>query len=376
MSRQKIRQILDAILVPFLAVISGLAVMGLLIIIAKKPVIESYQILIKFGFGCKDLAHCAFFTTLERSTPLILTGLSAVVAFRSGMFSIGQEGQFLMGSVMAAWLGYSIHLPNVIHPIVIILASMIAGAIYGWIPGVLRVRLGVNELLATIIMNGIAVTFTEYLVEYPMRADKSTTAYSPVIDQTAWLPSFFAGSKWGVGFIIAILAVLAVYFYLWRTKAGYEQRMAGQSKKFALFGGIPSNEAAIRAMVISGALAGLAGAVEVLGVQRRIMTGYSTGLGFDGLTAAILGQTHPIGVTVVAILFSGLKLGAQLGLQIKADIPRELGGTIIGFIILFVAARKIYENNIDRVRAFFTPRQGGGDKGYMDRLRGFFARGK
>jgi general nucleoside transport system permease protein len=376
MSIKKIRQILDAILVPFLAVISGLVIMGLLILIAKKPVFEAYQILFKFGFGCKDLAHCAFFTTLERSTPLILTGLSAVIAFRSGMFSIGQEGQFLMGSVMAAWLGYSIHLPNVIHPIVIIIFSMLAGAIYGWIPGVLRVRLGVNELLATIILNSIAVVFTEYLVEYPMRADRSTTAYSPVIDKTAWLPSFFPGSKWGMGFIIAIVAVIVVFFYLWKTKAGYEQRMAGQSKSFALFGGIPSHKAAIRAMIISGALSGLAGAVEVLGVQRRIMTGYSTGLGFDGLTAAILGQTHPLGVTIVSILFSGLKLGAQLGLQIKADIPRELGGTIIGFIILFVAARKFYENNIDRIRGFFDQGKGDGPKGYFDRLRGFFAKGK
>jgi simple sugar transport system permease protein len=133
--------------------------------------------------------------------------------------------------------------------------------------------------------------------------------------------------------------------------------MAGQSKKFALFGGILSDKAAIRAMLISGALAGLAGAIEVMGVHRRIMTAFSVGLGWDGLTSAILGQTHPFGVFIVAILFSGLKLGAQLGLQLNLNIPRELGGTIIGFIILFVAAGKLYETSIGRVRDWLARRQ-------------------
>ena len=364
MTRRALSKLLDAILIPLLAVISGLILMGILVVITGKPLWESYQILITSAFGCKDAAtSCSLFTTLERATPLIFTGLSAVVAFRSGMFSIGQEGQYLLGAVTAAYLGYAIHLPYVIHPAVIILASMAAGAFYAWIPGVLKVKLGVNELLATIMMNAIAVTFTEYMVQYPMRADRGTTAHSPIIDDTALLPSFFQGSRWGVGFIIAVLAVILVLIYLWRTKAGYEQRMAGQSLKFAFFGGIPSDQAAIRAMIISGALAGLAGAVEVLGVQHRIMTGFSTGLGFDGLTAAILGQTHPIGVFIVAILFAGLRLGAQIGLQIQVHIPQEVGGTIIGFIILFVAASKFYQNLIISVRKLLSRSSGIKTKG-------------
>ena len=355
MTPRALRKLLDAILIPLLAVLSGLILMGVLVVVTGKPLWESYRILITSAFGCKNMAtSCSLFTTLERATPLIFTGLSAVVAFRSGMFSIGQEGQYLMGAVMAAYLGYAIHLPYVIHPLVIILASMAAGAFYSWIPGILKVKLGVNELLATIMMNAIAITFTEFMVQYPMRGDRGTTAHSPVIDATAFLPSFFQGSRWGVGFLIAVLAVIVLVVYLWRTKSGYEQRMAGQSLKFAFYGGIPSDQAAIRAMVISGALAGLAGAVEVLGVQHRIMTGFSTGLGFDGLTAAILGQTHPIGVFIVAILFAGLRLGAQIGLQIQVHIPQEVGGTIIGFIILFVAAQKFYQNSITSVRKLLT----------------------
>jgi len=363
MKSKQLRKLLDSILVPVLAILSGLVVMGILIVILKKPLFESYAILFSKGFGCEAYGNCIFITALERATPLILTGLSAVVAFRSGMFSIGQEGQYLLGAAIAAYLGYAIHLPPILHPLVLMLAAMLVGAGYGWIPGILKVKLGVNELLATIMLNSIAALIIEYLVQFPMRGDRSTTAHSPVIDESAQLMSFLPGSKWGVGFVIAVLAVIVVYIYLWRTKAGYEQRMAGQSKRFALFGGIRSDSAAIRAMIISGALAGLAGAIEVMGVHRRIMTGFSVGLGFDGLTSAILGQTHPIGVFIVAILFSGLKLGAQLGLQLKLEIPRELGGTIIGFIILFVAAGKLYEENIARVRDWFARRQGSKLKG-------------
>ena len=356
MHTKKLTKILDAVLVPALAIISGLVLMAVLIAITGKPIFESYGILFSKGFGCTKIGNCAIFSTLERATPIILTGLSAVVAFRSGLFSIGQEGQFLMGSVVAAWLGYSIHLPGGVHKIVIMLACMAVGAAYGYIPGILKVKLGVNELLATIILNTIATLFIEFMVQFPMRADKATTAHSPLIDPTAELATFLPGSKWGVGFIIAIVMAVLIYLYLWKTKWGYEQRMAGQAKRFALFGGVSSDKAAIRAMLISGALAGLAGAVEVLGVHRRIMTAFSVGLGFDGVTAAILGQTHPLGVIIVSILFAGLKLGAQLGLQLKLGIPRELGGTIIGFIILFIAARKFYEGSIDSVREWFNKR--------------------
>jgi general nucleoside transport system permease protein len=363
MKNPQFRKLLDAILVPLLAILSGLVVMGILILILKKPLFESYAILFSNGFGCAGYGNCIFITALERATPLILTGLSAVVAFRSGMFSIGQEGQYLLGAAAAAWLGYVIHLPSILHPLILMFAAMLVGAGYGWIPGILKVKLGVNELLATIMLNSIAALIIEYLVQFPMRADRSTTAHSPVIDESAQLMAFLPGSKWGVGFVIAVIAVIAIYIYLWRTKPGYEQRMAGQSKKFALFGGIRSDSAAVRAMLISGALAGLAGAIEVMGVHRRIMTGFSVGLGFDGLTTAILGQIHPIGVFIVAILFSGLKLGAQLGLQLQLEIPRELGGTIIGFIILFVAAGKLYEQSIVRAREWSTRRRGRDLKG-------------
>ncbi len=352
------RKRLNAVLVPILAIISGLIVAGFLVLFTDVSPLNAITELFRAGFGCRAIDRCSLFTTLERSTPLLLTGLSAVVAFRSGMFSIGQEGQLMIGAIMAAWLGFAIDLPPVIHPLFVIAAAMLAAGVYGWVPGVLKVKLGVNEIISTIVLNDIAILFATYLVNFPLRADRGTTAYSPVVDDTAKLLVFLPGSKWGIGFAIALLAALGVYLYLWRSSFGYEQRMAGEASRFALFGGIRNDQAAIRGMFISGALAGLAGAIEVLGVHYRINQDFSLGLGFDGLAVAILGQVHPVGVVLVAILFAGVRLGAQLGLQFSFGIPRELGGGIIALVILFVAAAQFYEITLEKLQI------------YIDRLRG------
>lgn len=343
----------DALLIPVLAVLSGLLLASVFVLMAGVSPLTAYAELFRSGFSCVQLTRCNLFQTLQLATPLMLTGLSAVVAFRSGMFNLGQEGQYLIGAVVAAWLGIAIHLPPVIHPLVIIAASMAAAGAYGWIPGVLKVRLGVNEVITTIIMNNIANLFAIYVVNFPLRADASTTARSPMIDATAQLPVFLQGSKWGVGFVLALLAAYLVYVYLWRSVPGYEQRMSGQAPLFARYGGIRSDRAAIRGMVIAGALGGLAGAIELLGVHRRLLQGFSTGLGFDGVLVAILGRVHPLGVVLVAILFAGVRLGAQIGLQTSVHIPRELGGGIIALIILFVAAENFYRGWLDRVRGWF-----------------------
>jgi len=358
MTVRRRRQILDAILIPILAIITGLAVSAAFILLTDTPPLVAYQELFKAGFGCERLDNCSFFLTLERATPLILTGLSAVMAFRSGMFSLGQEGQFLLGALVAAWLGYAIQLPPVIHALVILLFAMMIGAAYAYIPAVLKVRLNVNEVISTIILNSIAALFVTYMVNFPLRANRNTTASTPIISSSAELPSFFPGSHWGFGFLIAVAAVIFVWFYLWRTVPGYEQRMSGQAPFFARFGGIRSARSAIRGMLFSGALAGLAGGIEVLGVSHQVVAGFSTGLGFDGVLVAILGQAHPLGVFLVAILFAGIRLGAQIGLQITTNIPRELGGGILALIILFVAARSLFGDIINLFRNSFGAGRG------------------
>ncbi len=346
-------KIIDNLLIPVLAIISGLLVASVAVLMTKTNPLVAYAELFKSAFSLRNFPRSNLFITFQLATPLMLTGLSAVVAFRSGLFSLGQEGQLMLGGIMAAWLGYIIHLPPVIHPIVAVVAAMLVGGVYGWFPGVLKVKLGVNEIISTMMLNNIAVLFVTYLINFPLRADQSTTAHSPVIDDTAKLPTFAPGSKWGVGFVLALLAAALVYVYLWRLSSGYEQRMAGQAPFFALFGGIPSDRAAIRGMFISGALSGLAGAIQVLGVHYRMLAGFSAGMGFDGLTAAILGRVHPVGTVIVAIFFAGVRQGAQIGLQFAVKIPRELGGGIIALMILFVAADKLFRGRIDQVGALW-----------------------
>jgi simple sugar transport system permease protein len=315
-----------------------------------------------YGTGGNRLA-----VVLEQSTPVILTALSAAVAFQSGMFSIGMDGQFILGAITVAFLGYwlpnqiyalagvgdikgaSETLINVMHlvvPLICIAAAMIVGAFYSWIPGYLKIKLNVNELISTIILNAIAVQLVGWLVNYPLRSDMNQTARTARIDDTAWLVPFnrgllptvewFQGARLGVGIVIALVAALGVWFYLWRTTGGYEQRMTRGSSLFARFGGIPSERAAIRAMIISGALSGLAGAIAILGVERRLIDGYQlVGTGFTGVLVAILAKESVIGILLVAPFFAGLNLGAT-NLQF-GNLPRELGGIIISFIVLFSA---------------------------------------
>lgn len=353
MTAETRKKILNSFLTPILAVMSGLALAAMLILMTGANPLAAYAQLFRAGFSCAEFQHCNLFTTFQLATPLMLTGLSAVVAFRAGLFSLGQEGQLILGGMTAAWLGYAIHLPPIVHPAVAIVAAMLVGGIYGWFPGVLKVRLGVNEIISTIVLNSIANLFVLYLINFPLRADQSTTAHSVPIDETARLVAFASGSKWGIGFVLALLAAGLVYLYLWRSSPGYEQRMAGQAPFFARFGGIPSEQATIRGMFISGMLAGLAGAIQALGVHYRMLDGFSGGLGFDGVTAAILGQVHPLGTIIAATFFAGLRQGAQVGLQFAFKIPRELGGGIIALMILFVAADQLFRYHIDRIDALW-----------------------
>lgn len=390
-----LRRTLDSLSIPLIAIVLGLLASSFFVVLAGASPIETYQRLFCEGFGprgCETFGDLLFTqienedgTTqtvfspaygdggsrialvLEQATPLILTALSAAVAFQAGMFSIGMDGQFLMGAIVAAFLGYWLPeqvyalvgaadyesapqaLTLVMHlliPLVCLSAAMLAGAIYSWIPGYIKIKLNVNELISTIIFNAIAVQLIGYLVNFPLRSDMNNVARTQRIDDTAWLIPFnrgifadvewFSGARVGVGIFIALLAAGMVWFYLRRMTAGYEQRMTRGSSLFARFGGISTGRAALRAMLISGALSGLAGSLAILGVERRVVDGFATGgTGFEGVLVAILAKESIIGILLVAPFFAGLNLGAT-NLQF-GNLPRQLGGIIISFIILFSA---------------------------------------
>ncbi len=411
---KRLRSYLETLAIPILATILGLAVSSIFILSAGVSPTETFSRLFCEGFGSRGcetiddllfveiededtgeiVTHFAPFygerghsiaLALERATPLILTALSATVAFKAGMFSIGMDGQLVLGAVVATVIGYGlpdqiymiagiedpdlvVGLPRVLMQITVpalaMGAAMIVGAFYSWIAGYLKVKLNVNELISTIVLNAIAVQLVGYLINFPLRADLNNVARTHRIDDTAWLIPFsrglfdnvewFSGSRLGIGFVIATIAGILIWMFLWRTKAGYEQRMAQGAPKFAKFGGIPADRAIIRAMLISGALSGLAGAIQILGVERRIVDGFAgSATGFDGVLIAILAQESIMGIFIVATLFAGLQLGA-INLQF-GNIPRQLGSMIIALIILFTSMEDYFRDIFTRLRLRLDP---------------------
>jgi ABC-type uncharacterized transport system permease subunit len=309
----------------FYALVTG----GLLILVAGENPFVTYGRFFSSGFSCAPGAgRCVLITALTFATPLILAGLSATVALRAGFFSIGQAGQMMVGAAAATWIGSRVLIPAGVHPIVALLAAMVFGGLWGLLPAMLREYVGVNEILSTLLLNPIAGLVIGI---FPMGRLADTVLLEPLIPST----------KLNAGMFIALCAVAFVLVYYWRTTRGLEIRTAANAPRFARYAGITPHLPVLRAMLLSGALAGLAGAVEVLGVQYRFVTTYTAFTDFDGLIVAFVGHLNPLGVIIIGILLGGLRSGSITGLQIGSHIPRELGSAIIAFILLFVATNRI-----------------------------------
>ena len=309
---------------------------ALLILAAGQNPITAYASLFNAGFSCHSGAgRCALMTSLQFATPLILTGLSAAVALRGGFFSIGQAGQMLFGAAAASLLAGRMSLPLGIHPVIALLGAALFGGLWGLIPGALKHFVGVNEILSTLFLNPIAAVLVG-LVRLPgVRPDARLLPLVPDTKLTA-------------GFLLALAAAFLVYVLLWRMARGLEMRTLGQAARFALYGGMPRHAPAMITMALSGALAGLAGGVEVLGVHYHFVTSFSAVNDYDGLIVAFAGGLHPAGVVLFSILLGGLRTGSLIGLQIRSGIPRELGGALIALLLLFIATNRFSRRDTGR----------------------------
>ncbi|MHA1958994.1 MAG: ABC transporter permease [Candidatus Thorarchaeota archaeon] len=274
------------------------------------------------------------------ATPLILTGLSVALAFRCGLFNIGAEGQLYMGAMAAAVVGYMWSFPVFLHPFLSLLVGAIAGGLWGFVPGLLKAYRGAHEVVTTMMLSYTAILFTSYLVgtNGPFW-DGSMVPQTPALQDTAILPTLF-GNYIHWGFIIAILAIFAIDFLINRTVLGYEMRAVGHNVDAAEYAGINSRKKMAVALGLSGALSGLAGAEEIMGTYERFVSNWSPGLGWDGITVAVLGNNSPWGVFAGAIFFGALKAGGNTMHQI-AHVPIEMVKVIQGLVVLFVAAPRI-----------------------------------
>ena len=321
------------ILVQVVAVLLALLIGAVLLLLSGANPLEAYAALFRGAFG----SPIAIGRTLEKATPLIFSGLAVAFAFKAGMFNIGAQGQLLFGAITAAFLGFALHgLPPFIHMPLALIGGALAGGAYAFIPGALKAYRGVHEVITTIMLNYIAINITDYLANGPWKDSSggNVVARTPVVDASAAIGRL---GPVPIGFIIAILAAIVAWWLLQKTTVGFEIRMVGLNPSAARYAGIKVAKTLILTMVISGILAGMGGAVETLGVVGRYQPGFNVGLGFDGITVAMLGKTNPFGVIPAAILVGAMKAGSS-EMQFASGVAKEITDVLQALILFFVAA--------------------------------------
>ena len=283
-----------------------------------------------------------FSESLVTSAPYIFAGLALALGFRGGVFNIGAEGQLFVGGLASVYVGYSMSgLPGYVHLPLALLAGALAGAIWGAIPGFLKARFGAHEVINTIMMNYVAFRLTDYLLQGGPMMRGDGMPITPEIKPSAYLPALFPRPmRLHVGFFLALAIAALVYWFLWKTKYGFEIRMVGANPRGARYAGVNIMRTIVLTMALSGALAGLAGTNQVLGLDHRLVRAFSTGYGFDSIALALLGNSHPVGVVLAALLFGFLRAGAAR-MQSVASVPVEMIRIVQGMVIIFVAAPEI-----------------------------------
>lgn len=350
------------ILWPLIAVLAAFAVGGVIIIILGDNPINAYSLLLSSSFGSlKDIGW-----TLHYATPLIFTGLAVAVAFRCGLLNIGAEGQLYVAAFATAWVGIKfggtvvdifgkhedwswMSLPAVILVPLCILTAIVAGGVWGAIPGVLKAKFGSHEVINTIMLNFIGIALVSYLTQYHYKIPGDAILQTAPIGEAAHIPRLNEFLTFlppdvplNVAFLLAVLMCFLLYVFLWRTKWGYELRAVGENPSAAEYGGISPKKQVIIAMTISGALAGMVAIGEVLGTRYNYYDAFSAEWGFLGIAVALLGRNHPLGVLIAAIFFGVLLRGEIFVDAFTPKVSKDLGWVLQAIIILFVACFQIY----------------------------------
>lgn len=331
--------------IPLGAVLGSLLVGGLIVAALGADPIEGYSALLRGSFGSTD----AVISTLLKATPLLLVGAGITVAFRTNVINIGGEGQMVAGGLLSTMTALALSdLPAAVLLPVVLIAGLLGGAIWGGIPGYLKAYWGVNEILSTIMLNVVAVQLMNYLLRGPL-IDPGEIERGTRIPQTERLPEaadiplLFGDDRLHAGFLIAVLAAVAAWVLLWRTTYGLRLRAVGLSADSARYAGINVERSVMSALAISGALAGLAGAVLVFGSEgHRMVTdgstaGFTGSAGFNGIVTALFGGLHPLWTIPASVLFGGLLVGGN-AMQRAVQVPSALILALNGLVVVAVVA--------------------------------------
>ncbi|WP_440897680.1 ABC transporter permease [Amphibacillus sp. Q70] len=274
--------------------------------------------------------------TLFAATPILLTGLATTISFKAGLYNMGAEGQLYLGGFAAAYVGFTLQgLSPLIHIILALLAGIVVGALFAFIPAILRAYLKVDEMVSTLMLNYVAILFTTWLASYPFRAPGASNPETVSVANSAVIPRIFSGAQLHYGFCIALLVFVIVYIMLKKTTLGYEIESIGKNPDFSGFVGINVSKKIVIIMVISGIISGLAGSIEILGTHGKFASGFSPDYGWTGLTIALIGNLHPVGVLLGSILFGILKTGGST-MEIMTGVPRSIILVLEGLIVIFL----------------------------------------
>ena len=344
--RRRIAAVWPVLALPIISIALSIVVGSIVIIVSNWLVagqfqpglaIDAYVALLEGSLGSFD----AIVNTLVAATPLILGGLSVGLAFKAGLFNIGAQGQFLMGALGAVIVGVMLrHSPPLVAVPVSLLAGMLFGAIYGFIPGVLKAVSGAHEVVTTIMLNFIAVAIIAALVSGALKVPSSPQPITLDVGNAA-LP-IFIGRNGHIGLIYALVMAIVYGWLLFRTTLGFEIRTTGANPDAARYAGMSPRRIVILTMSAAGLLAGLAGATELLGVSHLMTASYGTTVGFDAIAVALLGRTSPVGIVVSGLIFGGMRAGART-MQIQAGVPAELVGVIQATILFFLVAGPVVQ---------------------------------
>lgn len=330
-----------------IALAAALMVSALLIQSAGASISEAFAALYGGGFGSWD----AFLETLVKSSPIILTGLAATIAFRARIWNIGAEGQLVTGAMFSYWAAMNLtFLPIPLLFIAALLAAFAGGAVCGWIPGYLKARLNANEIIVTVMLNYIVRYLLSFMLSGPWKDPSSYYLQSSMVPEKAFFPLLISSSRLHAGFIIALLLAIILYFLLFKTVFGYEVRALGLNPIASKFKGIQIERVVIAVMILSGGIAGLAGAGELIGLQHRLRLDISSGYGFTGIIIAMLADLHPLAVVATAIFFGGLVNGS-LRMQIVTGVPVAIIYVIQAVVLLFLLTAQVLSRyQVQRVK--------------------------
>lgn len=342
-----------------IAILLGITISIVLIfLISESPGYSLRQFLLGQLLSPSRLANI-----IENASPMIFTGVAISIVFQAKQFNIGAEGAFYVSAAVGTAFAVSTRMPTLIHIPATLAVAAITGMIYGGIPGILKAKLGASELVASIMMNYVGYYFGLYLINFHFRDLDAGFLVSLRLPETSWLPQLLPGTRIHMGIVLALLAALGGYYFLYHTTTGYEIRTTGNNKNFARFGGVNVFKIILLSQIIAGAVAGFGGMTEVMGIHRRFNWQLSPGYGWDGVIVAIIGRTHPLLIVPAALFLSYMRIGGQV-LNLMSDVPSELVSVIQAVIIILITANAFLRQWKDRI----TIRQAAREEGLSESL--------